>query len=202
MAEFVWNDDIDGSFMTEDANANQVTQRQANAVVEESRKLAVDVLYSEKGHFAAASWWRFVNYALGIPSALLGVFAGASILQDGLGNVFWAGMAALFASALTALNTFLDPSQRASQHQQSGAAYARLRRLVRQFVQIEALHTDDIAELQDKLSDLTECVNDVQKDALPIPKGAYAKGLKSIKAGSADYTAPELETAAGQNSLV
>lgn len=174
-----------------------LSQERADAIMSEARNLAVDVIYSEKGHFAAASWWRFVNYALGIPSVLLGVFAGASILQQDGTSSLWAGLAALFASAMTALNTFLDPSQRASQHQQAGVSYGRIRREIRQFVQIEGKHCGDIADLQKKLADFTESVGSIQKDALPIPKGAYAKASKSIKSGTAEYTPAELDTAAG-----
>jgi hypothetical protein len=171
-------------------------RNQSTAIVDEARKLAVDVLYSEKGHFAASSWWRFVNYALGIPSVLLGVFAGASILQQE-GSELLAALAALLASALTALNTFLDPSQRASQHQQTGTAYGRLRRIIRQFVQIEGLATESVSELREQLNDLTESVSDIQKDALPISKRAYTKATKSIKAGSSEYTPQELDAATG-----
>src|SRR3569623_2261526 len=93
------------------------------AMMEEGRRLAVDVLYSEKGHFAAASAWRSRNYWLGIPAALIGAAAGAPILASAPAVV--AGILALSGAALTALMTFLNPSERAAQHQKAGVAYSK-----------------------------------------------------------------------------
>ena len=162
--------------------------------MEEGRRLAVDALYSEKGHFAAASDWRSRNYWLGIPAALIGVAAGATILASAPAVV--AGILALSGAALTALMTFLNPSERAAQHQNAGVAYSKLRRTLRQFVQIDMM-VMDAAALQAKLADFTNEIASVQGDALPIPNRAYQKAIAAINAGSADYTVGEFDAATG-----
>lgn len=168
------------------------------AIVAEGRKLAVDALYSEKGHFAAARCWRRLNYFLGIPSVVLGATAGASIVSDlGDNSKLAAGMCALLAAALTALNTFLNPAERASQHHRAGVEYGRLRRLIRQFVQINPRQSPEATELRRRLDELTEKVGTVQAEALPIPGYAHRRAYAEIQKGSADYTPKELDTAAG-----
>lgn len=106
-----------------------------DAILAEARRLAVDALYSEKGHFEAASAWRARTYWLGIPAALIGATAGATILADMDPAI--GGSLALVGAAITALMTFLNPSERASQHHRSGVSYGVLRRALRQFVQID-----------------------------------------------------------------
>lgn len=78
------------------------------AILAEARRLAVDALYSEKGHFESASAWRGRTYGLGIPAALIGATAGATFLakmDPAIG-----GSLALVGAAITALMTFLNPS--------------------------------------------------------------------------------------------
>jgi hypothetical protein len=165
-----------------------------DATLGEARKLAVDVLYSEKGHFVAAKSWRAWNYRLGVPAALIGAAAGASIL--GNAPTLIPGLLALLAAALTALITFLNPSERAAQHHRAGVDYARLRRQIRQFVQIDFSAMAE-EELRNRLNDLTDRVGTVQGDALPIPAGAHRGAYASIAKGSADYTVAELDAATG-----
>lgn len=167
-------------------------------MLEEARKLGVDILYSEKGHFAAAASWRAMNYLLGIPAALIGAAAGATILADA--DPVVAGVLALIGAALTGLMTFLNPSERAQQHQRSGVAYGALRRVVRQFVQIDFQSLSD-EKLRERLAEWTERVNTVQGDALPIPKRAHSTAYAEIARGSADYTEKELASATGAVSV-
>lgn len=165
------------------------------AMLAEARKLAVDVLYSEKGHFAAASAWRKRNYWLGIPAALIGAAAGATILASA--DPVVSGILALAGAAITALMTFLNPSERAAQHQRAGVAYAQLRRKVRQFAQIDMAGMESAA-LRTKLAELTEEVGSTQGEALAIPSAAYRAAMKSIESGSVDYTDQELDAATGR----
>ena len=165
------------------------------AIVGEARKLGVDTLYSEKGHFAAAASWRKWNYFLGIPSAALSAIAGGSILNDKAGLV--TGLVALLASALIALSTFLNPSERESQHQRAGVSYGRLRRLIRQFVQIDPFLPQSEDALRARLDELTENVSNLQAEAPAIPAYAYRAAIKEIEVGASDYTESELDSATG-----
>jgi hypothetical protein len=165
-----------------------------SAILAEGRRLAVDALYSEKGHFEAASAWRGRTYWLGIPAALIGATAGATILADLHPAI--GGSLALVGAAITALMTFLNPSERASQHHRSGVAYGVLRRALRQFIQIDIGMTDAPA-LRSRLAELTDQIGALQAEALPIPSRAHKKAFKSIEGGSAEYTPKELAHAGG-----
>ena len=88
-----------------------------------------------------------------LPAALIGAAAGATIFASAPAVV--AGILALIGAALTALMTFLNPSERAAQHQKAGVAYSRLRRTLRQFVQIDMMALDAVA-LRTKLTEFTD----------------------------------------------
>ncbi len=178
--------------MTDTVSAAEIDPR--DAILAEARRLAVDALYSEKGHFEAASAWRGRTYSLGIPAALIGATAGATILADMDPAI--GGSLALVGAAITALMTFLNPSERASQHHRSGVSYGVLRRALRQFVQID-IGMMDVVALRSRLSELTEKIGALQSESLPIPSAAHKKAFKSIQSGSAEYTPEELALAGG-----
>ncbi len=165
-------------------------------IIEEARNLAVDALFSEKGHFIAAVHWRRWNFRIGCAAAFFGAFAGATIF--GGADALIPGLAALTASALAALNTFLNPSDRATQHHAAGVQYGQLRRRLCQFVQIEPPFgtTDDV--LRERLGAFTKEVGDIQDAAPPLYARAREQAKKEIDAGYSDYTDAELETVAGK----
>lgn len=192
VAIVVWIGDCDHR-MTDSIRPESAGENRA-AILAEARKLGVDVLYSEKGHFAAATAWRTRNYWLGVPAALIGAAAGATILASAPPAL--SGVLALVGAAITALMTFLNPSERAAQHHRAGVSYGQLRRLIRQFAQID-VGTMLPDQARKRLTELTDEVGAAQREALPIPSRAYAKAYKSIQEGSADYADGELNAAVG-----
>lgn len=171
--------------------------KEKSAVAEAARQLAVDVMYSEKGQFADARMWRMWHRWLGLPSAALAALAGAAFLADWWGDVAPA-IAAFASAAVTAVVTFLKPEEVATRHHNAGVTYGGLRRRLRHFVQIECGLTDRLAsDLAATLDTITQEVNALQSEALPISKGAYRAAKKEIESGAASYTDDELTTAAG-----
>lgn len=179
----------------DDPGERRVMSEARGAIIEEARKLAVDTLFSEKGQFIAAVWWRRVNYWIGGLAAFFGALAGATIL--GGGDALLPGLAALGSAALAALNTFLNPSDRASQHHTAGVRYAQLRRRLRQFVQIDPPIGTSDALLKERLDAFTAEIAEIQEAAPPLYPAVRAKAKKEIDAGFSNYTENELETAAG-----
>lgn len=92
--------------------------------------------------------------------------------------------------------TFLNPSERASQHHRSGVSSGLVRRALRQFLQIE-VGIMDVSALRSRLSELTKKIGALQSESLSIPSGAHKKAFKSIQGGSAEYTPEELALAGG-----
>ncbi len=168
-------------------------------IVEEARRLAVDVLYSEKGHFVAAKRWATVHLWIGIPSTLIAAAAGASFFA-GAGPAL-PGFLAFMASALSAIATFLDPNGIAARHHRTGVLYGRARRTIRQFVHIDSTLSNDDSELAKQLREITEQVGNIQSESLPIPGFARRQAKAEIDGGSADYTSDELLAAVGERPL-
>jgi hypothetical protein len=167
----------------------------ASKMIEEAKRAAVDSLYSEKGHFAAATNLRRVHYWLGIPSAALAAAAASSFFK-GMQTAIPA-LLALTAAVLTTINTFINSSEKASQHHQAGVAYGTLRRKLRYFVQVESVGTSDETILSQKLLELINALGKLQAESPPIPIAAHKKAKEMIQQGTADYTAKELESAVG-----
>ncbi|NVK36168.1 MAG: SLATT domain-containing protein [Rhodobacteraceae bacterium] len=165
-------------------------------VTEEARKLTVDVLYSEKGHFAAASFWSKLYFCLGLPAAVLAAAAGAIFF--GKSDDLIPGLFAFGAAILTAVTTFLNPQERADKHHLAGIQYSNLRRELRQFVQIELNSEIDSDKKQEKLKKFTKQIHSVQSQSPAIPYFSWKSAKKMLQQGSAEYTDEELDLAAGK----
>lgn len=156
----------------------------------EATKLAVDALYSEKGHFKAAEPWRNVHLWLGVPAVLFAFGAGTGFVTDQLGD----GVATAFAfisGSLSAIATFLNPDEKARSHHASGVEYAGLRRRLRQFIDIRCeANSSDINALSEDLKFLTDDINTIQANARPIPQKAHQKAKLEIEQpnGTASYS--------------
>lgn len=174
---------------------------QRDRIVVEGRKLATDVLYSEKAHFAAANRWRYWQFWLGIGSASLAALAGASFLSKVFSPAIqeWLpAVLAFLASLLTTLSTILKPDQIWEKHHSAGVDYGILRRKIRHFVQIDTQASEvDDASIRETLTKLETEVGVVQKRARPIPGYAHKAAYASIHAGHADYSDTELDAATG-----
>ena len=161
-----------------------------------ARRLGVDALYSEKGHFMAARIWKSISYFIAIPSTICAAAAGASFFKGKHGEL--AGWLAVAASALTGLGEAINPSDRASRHHRAGVLYAATRRKIRDLVQVEALLRKEDEQLHKKLQELTTQISKLQGESPAIFAWAYRRAKKSIDRGCADYTEAELNAATGE----
>ena len=103
-------------------------------IVTELQRMEEDCTVSGKSHFNAAGRWTRWNYIVGIPSVGLSAAAGAAFFED---YAVAAGLMSSAVTVLTALMTFLKPSERSSGHKSSGDQYLSLRNDARVFREIE-----------------------------------------------------------------
>lgn len=96
-------------------------------------RMEEDCIHSGKAHFNACERWAALNYWFGIPSAILSAAAGTAFFKD---YSVIAGMMVSMVTVLTSLMTFLKPSQRATDHKNSGDQYLSLRNDARVFREI------------------------------------------------------------------
>ena len=103
-------------------------------IVRQARRIQEDSLYSEKAHFAMATFWGSLHWILGIPSAVLSATAGLTILE---GQTTVAAVCAALATVLTTLLTFLDPKKSAKDRHEAGVQFNTLWNDIGRFIELD-----------------------------------------------------------------
>ncbi|CAO4152001.1 hypothetical protein DHODJN_17775 [Methylorubrum extorquens] len=141
-----------------------------------------DCTHSGKAHFNASDRWTWWNYAFGIPSVVLSAAAGAAFFQD---YPITAGVMSSMVTILTALMTFLKPSEKAASHKSSGDQYLALRNDARVFREIELTQiTDDTAAIAG-MNGLTTRRNELNLASPQVGPQDFKKAKKGIDKGEA-----------------
>ena len=154
----------------------------------ELKRIEEDSTYSSKGHFVVAQVWSKVHLVLGLPAAALGSVAGATFLTDSTTGVEVKGLMAVASGALVTVMTFLNASDKASSHYNSGNAFTTLRNDARSY-RVTGIHqaaTD--VEAWDTLQVFNDRRNGLNETSLQIPRWAFKIARKGIEEdGEADY---------------
>lgn len=152
-------------------------------IKEEARKLAICALYSSKGHFYAAEYWKRLHYWLGVPLTIVSA-VGVYYSVEPIGH-----MLSCMVFVLSSLLTFLNTQKNRDSHFYSGELYDELYNQTRQFMRIECM--DEFGqkdeELKIKLDRLYDRKYKLDKFSLQIPKHAYKKAKKGIKQGEGSF---------------
>ena len=117
----------------------------------ESTRIEEDCLYSGKSHFYAGQRWTSLHLWIGIPAAVLAAIAGASALSDFAYHSTVAGTLSILVAALTAVATFVNPSERAITHKNAGNKYNSLRNRARVFRSVELPTGNDTNKLTEQI---------------------------------------------------
>lgn len=157
-----------------------------NALVKEAERIEEDSIHSAKAHFNAGDTWKRRHYWLGIPATLLGALTGAAIVK---GCPELAALLSLTATLLTALVTFLKPTDRASMHKSAGDQYLALRNDTRFFREIELLESEITCTHSDNLKTLAQRRNELNQSSPEIPRRAFEKARQGIDEGETQYRA-------------
>lgn len=155
-------------------------------ITNEAKRIEEDSLYSAKGHFYAGQCWVNVNFWLGGITAVLSAIAGASALSQFDYHNIVAGGLSIFVASITAVITFINPSERASVHQKTGNKYNALRNDTRIFYDIEINDMDD-KRITEDLKKLNDRRNKLNLESHQIPKWAFEKARRGIEEGEAKY---------------
>ncbi|GAN69833.1 SLATT domain-containing protein [Acetobacter orleanensis] len=165
-------------------------------MLEEAQRLAVDAMYTERGHYQAACQWRKCHYWLNGPAAILAAIAGGTFIAK---VSSWVPPLLAFVAALfSALSTFLKPDVLASEHQAAGVRFATIRKKLRMFIAAR-LHLGGVTDemLLSELDKLRQEYAETQASSRPIPAYAYALAKQGIQAGEASYKQDEISAAVG-----
>ena len=151
----------------------------------ECLRIEEDAEQSAKRHFNAATRWSHYNYWTGIPSVMVAA-AGSAVSFASWPVV--GGILAAITGALTAMLTFLKPSERATAHTTTGNQYLRLRNETRVFREIDLpqLTGEDLAE---KFKPFTQRRDDLNDSSPMTEDGDYQKANQGILDGQTEYKA-------------
>lgn len=150
----------------------------------EADRIEEDSIHSAKAHYNAADRWKHVHLWIGIPNALLAAIAGVSAFQEA---TLTAGCLAVVVAAVAAVNTFLNPGDRASTHRRCAGEYLSLRNRSRIFVNIVS-QTGVCDEIfNQRFEDLANKRDELNATSPQIPEWAFRKAKEGIDAGEAKY---------------
>lgn len=150
----------------------------------EASRIEEDSLYSAKGHFEAARFWGNSHLSLGIPTALFAAIASGTAFKE---DVVIAGTLALFAAVLSAISTFLNPSERSQLHHQAGAKFNSLRNRARIFREIDLQSGAEQSELLALLKKMAEERDLLNMSSPQIPRFAFKRARRAIESKEAVY---------------
>lgn len=156
------------------------------AIRAEAERIEEDATYSSKRHYEAHDIWNRRHLFIGLPAVVFSVLATANLLQDA-----WPIVTALMAvvvSVLTALLTFLKPSERAAGHKSAGDQYLALRNDVRVFRTIELELEKPIEESARTVATLAKRRNELNSASQQTPRPAFVRARHGIEQGEARYT--------------
>lgn len=147
-------------------------------------RIEEDALYSSRGHFAAGKRWSQAHFWVGLPAAIGAAVAGAAAINQ---NTTAASVTALTVAALTAVLTFLNPSDKASTHHAAGTRYNTLRNRARRFREIDLLREGDSASIDAALKALATDLAALNEGSPQIPRWAFRDARRSIHEGETTH---------------
>ena len=153
-------------------------------ITKELLRMEEDCTYSGKSHFNASARWLKMNYYLGVPAIALSPLAGIAY-TEGFSKIAWTMSAAV--AALTALMTFLRPSELSSKHKTSGDQYLSLRNDARVFREIQLLHLEDEQTAINSLAGLTKRRNELNQASPQFSNRDFRKARIGITKGEAQH---------------
>lgn len=158
-------------------------------IQKECLRIEEDTLHSGKSHYNAASLWSSVHYLIGVPATVFAAWAGINAFGN---DPSLSGYLALIAAALTALQTFLGASDKASQHKSVAGGYLAIRNQTRIFREVEVSLMDQ-GEAVKNLCGHAQSRDELNNMAPSIPFLAFCMTKKGIDKGEADYKADKGE---------
>lgn len=155
----------------------------ADPIIGEVERIETDCLYTSQSNFVQATFFDGLNFWLGIPATLAAAAAAASIIVDW--SIALAGVLALVAALLAAVQTFIAPERRATEHKQQGVAYRQLEADARVFRTID-YDTLDQRGRRMKLDELVRRRGELNARNRPSDR-AFKKAQAKIASGDLSY---------------
>jgi hypothetical protein len=130
-------------------------------IKEEAQEIEQDCTLLCTDHYYAAGRWDRVNLFLGIPATVLAGITSVAALSDiaGKNKDIVTGLLAIVVAALSALTTFLNPSEKANSHKSASSNYEALRVKANLLKDIDL--SADYAALEDSTKEIIKQLKDL-----------------------------------------
>jgi len=154
-------------------------------LITEVTTIETDCLFTSQTNFVQATYYDSLNFALGIPATVAAAAAATSIIADW--STVAAGIFALVAALLAAVQTFIAPERRATEHKQQGVAYRQLEADARVFRTIDYERMEERARRME-LDELLRRRAELNARNRPNER-AFKKAQRKIASGDLSYDA-------------
>lgn len=154
----------------------------------ESENLELDCYRKWQAHLRAGQKWQMRYYAIGVPVAIISAVAGVSALTQFDRHNIIAGVLAILVAALTALTTFLNPSQRAAVHFKAGSKYESLRHDTSIFRAVNTANETPVQELAQELKRLNTERNSLDIASPPLTQRDLARAMRNTPTNLLSHT--------------
>jgi len=162
------------------------SERLVEELKAEAARLEEDSDFTARGHYNAATRWRSGHRWLGVAATIFSAVTAAAALREAAPEVIL--VSSVIAGVLTAVLTFLKPSEEADRHHRAADQSLAIRNRARFFRNLEVLHEDKTdRDLTEALRVLTEQRNELLAGAPIIPRGAFEKARGDIEAGTTTH---------------
>ena len=176
-----------------------VLSKTKEEIIKEAKRMEEALLFSSKGHYAAAHFWSKFHLWVGIPVVVLSAIAGASAFSKFDPNHIIAGLISIVVVALSSVMTFLNPNSKASNHLNSANKYDALMNKIRIFWSIDCWRDESEQVLTEKVKYFSEQKDNLNHNCPQIPKWAYKKAKKGIESGEGNYSVDRIQKAKPEN---
>ncbi|MGZ4268974.1 MAG: SLATT domain-containing protein [Solirubrobacteraceae bacterium] len=160
-----------------DPNPNPLAERKAISVA--VKRIESDTLYTAQTNFVQATFFRRLHFWIGVPAVCFAAIASAAVITDWSSAV--AGVCALVAAVLTAVQTFVNPERQAVEHNAQGAEYRDLQKDAHRFRTVGMLSMSMEMQRQ-KFDELCRRQTDLNRLNRPSER-AFKKAQEKVKAG-------------------
>ena len=154
------------------------------AIQDELQRIEEDCIHSGKAQFNAGVRWSRYHLFLGVPAVILSALAGTAFFKD---QPEIAGVMSTIVAILTALSTFLKPSERASSHKGSGDQYLTLRNDARVLRTVKLDAACDNAAAIANLDEITKRRNELNQASAQPARRDFELARKGIDEGEAAH---------------
>lgn len=153
-------------------------------VRDELERIEEDCVHSGKSHFNAGDRWGRYHFWLGVPAVTLSALASTAFFAE---QPMVGGLLAATVAVLTALQTFLKPSERSSAHKAAGDQYLALRNDSRVFREIRLDTVCDDQAALDGLDEFTKRRREMNLSSPQFSRRDFEHARKGIEEGEASH---------------